>query len=72
MTGRESHLRTEPFRVGEPGDVTDLGYEHPCEHPAHPRQLLDCPIPDVVSQSDMDTPIEFADLMVVAADQIPQ
>ena len=59
------------FGWGKRLDVADLSDEHPRKHPTHPRQLLNSPIPRIVAQLEMDTPIQFGDLPVVAADQVP-
>ena len=54
------------------GHVADLGNEHCGVDPADAVELLDHPIPGVVTEPAMDPTVEFGDLTVIHLDQIPQ
>ena len=58
--------------MGKAGDVADFGDEHCGVDPADTVELLDHPIPSVVTQPAMDPTVEFDDLTVIHLDQVPQ
>ena len=64
--------RTQPPRVGEPGDVADLGDEHGGEHRADPTQRLDRLVAGMTLQPAVDANVAVVDLAVVDLDQVTQ
>jgi len=54
----------------EPGDITDLSHQSRPMDPAHPCELLDCPISPVVFEPAMDAIINQPDLPVIDIDQV--
>jgi hypothetical protein len=70
--GGEPGPRTQPPRVGEAVDVTDLGDEHRGQHPADPADLLDRLIPGITLQAHVDAGVGLDDLAVIQLDQISQ